>query len=119
MSGLVLKLKPTERLLINGALLENGTRRGSICVLSESAKVLRLRDIVHPDDANTPIRRVCCLIQLLFTQGVEDKLLRARIKDQLIDLKHVFLNTPAEAVIERVLQNVDAEENDYASLKFM
>lgn len=57
MTGLVLKLGPKERILINGAVIENGDRRSRITVLTAQANILRLKDAIHPDDANTPVRR--------------------------------------------------------------
>ena len=54
MSGLVLKLGPHERIMINGVVMENGDRRTRLNVLTPDANVLRLRDAIHPDEANTP-----------------------------------------------------------------
>ena len=34
MSGLVLKLSPKERVLINGAVIENGDRRSKLSIVS-------------------------------------------------------------------------------------
>ena len=65
MSGLVLKLGPRERVLINGVVMENGDRRARLNVLTPDANVLRLRDAIHPDEAKTPVRRVCYVAQLV------------------------------------------------------
>ncbi|MCV2867049.1 flagellar biosynthesis repressor FlbT [Defluviimonas sp. WL0002] len=67
MSGLVLKLAPHERLLVNGAVIENGDRRSRFTILSPNANILRLRDAIHPDQANTPVRRVCYIAQLVLS----------------------------------------------------
>ena len=42
MSGLVLKLGPKERLLINGAVIENGDRRCRLSVVSDSRFALSM-----------------------------------------------------------------------------
>ena len=65
MTGLVLKLGPRERVMINGVVMENGDRRTRLNVLTPDANVLRLRDAIHPDEANTPVRRVCYIAQLV------------------------------------------------------
>lgn len=65
MTGLVLKLGPRERILINGAVIENGERRSRINIVSPNANILRLKDAIHPDEVNTPVRRVCYLVQLI------------------------------------------------------
>ena len=67
MTGLVLKLRPKERVLINGAVIENGDRRSRFSVLTSDAKILRLRDALHPDEVTTPVRRVCYAAQLILT----------------------------------------------------
>jgi flagellar protein FlbT len=64
MSGLVLKLGPRERVLVNGAVIENGDRRSRLSILTPNANILRLRDAVSPENANTPVRRVCYVAQL-------------------------------------------------------
>lgn len=67
MSGLVLKLAPNERILINGAVIENGDRRARIAVKTADVHILRLRDAIHPDEATTPVSRVCYETQLILT----------------------------------------------------
>ncbi|MFT5629126.1 MAG: flagellar protein FlbT [Gammaproteobacteria bacterium] len=64
MSGLVLKLNPNERVLVNGAVIENGDRRSRLSILTPNANILRLRDAIRPDEVNTPVRRVCYIAQL-------------------------------------------------------
>jgi flagellar protein FlbT len=67
MSGLVLKLGPYERVLINGAVIENGDKRSRLSVMTPNAAILRLRDAIHPDQVTTPVRRVCYLAQLVLS----------------------------------------------------
>ncbi|MCK0120418.1 flagellar biosynthesis repressor FlbT [Loktanella sp. F6476L] len=67
MSGLVLKLNPKERVLVNGAVIENGDRRSRLSILTPNANILRLRDALRPDEVNTPVRRVCYVAQLILS----------------------------------------------------
>lgn len=67
MSGLVLKLSPKERVLINGAVIENGDRRSRLSIVTPNANILRLRDAIHPEQASTPVRRVCYALQLVLS----------------------------------------------------
>ena len=67
MTGLVLKLGPHERVLINGAVIENGEKRSRLAIMTPNANILRLRDAIHPEDVNTPVRRVCYIAQLVLT----------------------------------------------------
>ena len=71
MSGLVLKLGPKERVLINGAVVENGDRRSRLSIVTPNANILRLRDAIHPEEVNTPVRRVCYIAQLVLSGDAE------------------------------------------------
>jgi flagellar protein FlbT len=73
-SGLVLKLGPGERVLINGAVIENGERRSRLSIMTPGANILRLRDAIHPEEATTPVRRVCYIAQLVLSgdAGADD-----------------------------------------------
>lgn len=71
MSGLVLKLAPHERILINGAVIENGIRRTRLNIVTPGANILRLRDAIHPEDATTPVKRVCYVAQLVLSGDVD------------------------------------------------
>jgi len=71
MSGLVLKLGPKERVLVNGAVIENGDRRSRLSILTPNANILRLRDAIRPDEVTTPVRRVCYIAQLILSGDAE------------------------------------------------
>ena len=62
--ALKLSLKPGERLAINGAVVVNGDRRASL-IVENQANVLRERDILQPDDATTPAKRVYLPVMLM------------------------------------------------------
>ena len=72
MSGLVLKLNPRERVLVNGAVIENGDRRSKLSILTPNANILRLRDAIRPDEVNTPVRRVCYIAQLVLSGDADE-----------------------------------------------
>ena len=67
MTGLVLKLGPKERVLVNGAVIENGDRRARLAILTPNANILRLRDAIRPGEVTTPVRRVCYIAQLVLS----------------------------------------------------
>lgn len=79
MSGLVLKLNPKERVLVNGAVIENGDRRSRLSILTPNANILRLRDAIRPDEVNTPVRRVCYIAQLVLSGDVAEDDARLQI----------------------------------------
>jgi flagellar protein FlbT len=62
---LKLSLRPGEKFVVNGAVVQNGDRRASL-VLQNKASVLREKDIMQPDEAATPARRVYFPIMLMY-----------------------------------------------------
>ena len=62
---LKLSLKPGEKFVCNGAVLTNGERRVSL-VIENKASILRDRDIMQADQANTPAKRIYFPIMMLY-----------------------------------------------------
>ncbi|MDE2135193.1 MAG: flagellar biosynthesis repressor FlbT [Alphaproteobacteria bacterium] len=62
---LKLSLKPGEKFVLNGAVLTNGDKRTSL-VIQNKASVLREKDIMQPDAATTPARRVYLPIMMMY-----------------------------------------------------
>ncbi|MBK1634760.1 flagellar biosynthesis repressor FlbT [Rhodovulum adriaticum] len=108
MSGLVLKLGPGERVLVNGAVVENGDRRARLSILTPNANILRLRDAIHPEEVTTPVRRVCYIAQLVLSgdappDRARPQLLRGieQLSQALTDPdSHLRLATASRAVLD-------------------
>ncbi len=108
MTGLVLKLGPRERIMINGVVMENGDRRARLNVITPEANVLRLRDAIHPDDAKTPVRRVCYIAQLVLAGEADPEEARRQLLRGIEQLSQVFqdpdsrshLGAATDAVVE-------------------
>jgi flagellar protein FlbT len=64
MAGLILKLRAHEQILVNGVVMQNGDRNARLIVKTPDAKILRLRDAIHPEEVDTPVKRVCYIAQL-------------------------------------------------------
>ncbi|MGQ0532560.1 MAG: flagellar biosynthesis repressor FlbT [Caulobacteraceae bacterium] len=64
--ALKLTLRPRERIVINGAVFENGGERNIALLLQNKVSVLLDKDIMQPQDANTPVKRVYFLIMLMY-----------------------------------------------------
>lgn len=116
MSGLVLKLGPKERILINGAVIENGDRRARINVVTPDANILRLRDAIHPEDANTPVKRVCYVIQLILSGDVSHSDAKQQLLRGLEQLSQVFWDADSRTLIEKTTSLV-LEQKFYPALK--
>jgi flagellar protein FlbT len=90
MSGLVLKLNPRERVLVNGAVIENGDRRSRLSILTPNANILRLRDAIRPDEVNTPVRRVCYIAQLVLSGDVTENDAKTQLNQGIEQLSQVL-----------------------------
>ena len=62
---LKLSLKPGEKFVLNGAVVQNGDRRG-VLVLQNKASVLREKDIMQQDEVNTPARRIYFPVMMMY-----------------------------------------------------
>ena len=62
---LKLSLKPGEKFVLNGAVVQNGDRRGAL-ILQNKASVLREKDIMQPDEAVTPARRIYFPVMMMY-----------------------------------------------------
>jgi flagellar protein FlbT len=61
---LAVKLKPGERLVVNGAVLHNGNTR-NVLYFANRASILRERDVMQEEQAVTPTSRVYFIVQLM------------------------------------------------------
>ncbi|MDK3071609.1 flagellar biosynthesis repressor FlbT [Sedimentitalea sp. JM2-8] len=106
MSGLVLKLSPKERVLINGAVIENGDRRSRLSIVTPDANILRLRDAIHPDEATTPVRRVCYSAQLILTGDSDPETARFSLLRRIEELSQVFTDPDSRACLAEATESL-------------
>lgn len=116
MSGLVLKLGPHERVVINGAVIENGDRRTRLAVMTPNAHILRLRDAIHPDQANTPVRRVCYIAQLLLTGDADPAEAAQQIQCGIDQLLQVLIDAESRQLLSQATKALVGGQH-YQALK--
>lgn len=70
---LKLSLKPGEKFVLNGAVVQNGDRR-AVLVLQNKASVLREKDILQEADVQTPARRIYFPVMMMYLdEGSADR----------------------------------------------
>ena len=116
MSGLVLKLAPKERVLINGAVIENGDKRSRLSIVTPNANILRLRDAIHPHEVNTPVKRVCYIAQLVLSGDADPKEARQQLVRGIEQLSQVFVDYDSRQQLTLATQAV-LEDQYYQALK--
>ena len=87
---LKLSLKPGEKFVLNGAVVQNGDRRG-VLVLQNKASVLREKDIMQAEDANSPSRRVYFAVMMMYL----DEANAERYSDEFVRRLTEFMNVIA------------------------
>lgn len=116
MPGLILKLGPNERVMINGVVLENGARRSRLNILTPDANVLRLRDAIHPEEARTPVRRVCYIAQLVLAGEAAPDEARRQLLLGIEQLSQVFDDPDSRSRLVEAARHL-REERWYQTLK--
>jgi flagellar protein FlbT len=62
---LKLDLRPHEKVFLNGAVIVNGSSRCQLAVLND-VPVLREKDILKEENADTPCKRIYLAVQLMY-----------------------------------------------------
>jgi flagellar biosynthesis repressor protein FlbT len=116
MTGLVLKLGPHERVLINGAVIENGNRRSKLAIMTPNANILRLRDAIHPEEVTTPVRRVCYIAQLVLSGDAVPEQARLQLLRGIEQLSQILTDHDSRLQLNQATASV-LENNHYQALK--
>jgi flagellar protein FlbT len=63
--ALKITLKPNERIILGGAVVVNGETKCEL-LIENNTTLLREKDILREEDANSPCRRIYFTIQLMY-----------------------------------------------------
>ena len=73
--ALKVELKPGEKLLVGNCVITNSDQRTRLFIQGQ-APILREKDILTQDTANTPAKRVYLAVQIMYIEGNIDALRR-------------------------------------------
>lgn len=118
MPGLILKLRAHEQILVNGVVMQNGDRNARLIIKTPDAKILRLRDAIHPEEATTPVRRVCYIAQLAVAGEASTPETAGQLRKGISQLRNALNGFDGVELLDDALQAVD-EENFYGALKYL
>ncbi|MEL6568873.1 MAG: flagellar biosynthesis repressor FlbT [Pseudomonadota bacterium] len=79
---LKLSLKPGESFVVNGAVVRNGDRRG-VLLLENRARVLREKDILQPEQVDTPAKAAYFAVMQMYLLGQNSGPLHVQAQDAL------------------------------------
>lgn len=115
--ALKLRLKPHEKAIINGAVIENGSRSTDI-IVHNFAQILRDPDVMQEEEANTPSKRCYFAAQLMIIDPPNSTRYREMFTSYLNDLRGAFLNQDILAKLDEAEAGV-AEQNYYKALRVL
>jgi flagellar protein FlbT len=95
---LKLKLAAHECLVVNGAVMVNGGYRATL-VIRNFAHIMREKDVLQEEDADTPTRRLYFQVQAMLMQPPPPSELMADFAASLAQLRASFIKPDALATL--------------------
>lgn len=89
--ALVIDLKPSESVIIGNALITNDATRTRLHIEGDSP-ILREKDIMREEDANTPSKRIYFTIQLMYLSTEPEKIHKLYF-DQIHEIQNAAPST--------------------------
>ena len=110
---LTINLKPHERLIVNGVVIENSGPAAKI-LIHNNAALLRERDIVTEEQANTPARRIYFAVQCQYLFPGKSEVFLPIIEKFLAEFEEA---APSTAAVTDEIRREVAEGLYYKALK--
>lgn len=102
---LKLSLKPGEKFVLNGAVITNGDKRTSL-VIQNKACLLRERDILQPEEATTPVRRIYFPIMMMYLEPGETETYHTEFALRMTEFMGAIRNGAALAQCVEISRDV-------------
>lgn len=97
-----LSLKPNERVIIGGAVIKNGPKSSSFTIENQTI-LLREKDILTEDSADSPAKRIYYVVQLMYLSGGLDE--AHEYHSQFFTLTREFMAAcPTETVLSNIAE---------------
>ena len=116
MPGLILKLRAHEQILVNGVVMQNGERNARLIVKTPNVNILRLRDAIHPDEVDTPVKRVCYIAQLAVAGEAEPEAAAAQLGSGIAQLKDALRDIEGSEHLDAAIEQL-RRRNFYGVLR--
>lgn len=116
MPGLILKLRAHEQVLVNGVVMQNGDRTARLIIKTPNAHILRLRDAIHPDEVDTPVKRVCYIAQLAVAGEVDEEAAACQLSRGIAQLQDAIGGIEGTEHLDIALEEL-RRRNFYAVLR--
>ena len=106
---LKLSLKPGEKFVLNGAVLQNGDRRTTL-VLQNKASVLREKDIMQAEDVSSPARHIYFPVMMMYLDEAGSESFYEEFALRLTEFMGVIRNPSVQSTCVQASKHVLARE---------
>ena len=107
--ALKLSLKPSERFVINGAVVQNGDRRTDLVILNK-VSILREKDIMQLENADTPVKRIYFAVMMMYMDSKSEKQFYQEFVERISEFMKAIKNEEALAACVSIIENVQAKQ---------
>ena len=107
--ALKLTLSPKEKLVVNGAVIQNGERRANV-VIQNKAAILREKDIMMPDEATTPMRRIYFAIMMMYLEESSVMQYRDLFNERIAEFMQAIRHVEVLSICKEIIALVQDEE---------
>lgn len=105
--ALKLTLKPGEKFVINGAVVVNGDRRTNL-VIQNKVSILREKDIILPQEAVTPVKRIYFAIMMLYLDEKTQKGFYDEFVLRVTEFMNAIKDPEAISMSVKIIEDVHA-----------
>ncbi len=107
--ALKLSLKPGEKFVINGAVVVNGDRRTTL-VIQNKVSLLRQKDILLPQNVDTPVKRIYFPIMMLYLDSPGGKGYADEFSQRMAEFMNAITNSDALKDCIKIIEAVNSKE---------
>ena len=113
---LKIQLKPKERVIINGAVIEGHTDNRTEIIVMNNASVMRQKHILQEDQANTPCKRLYFTLQMMYIDEDQRETYKSGFQRFYKDLDET-MTIPTIKTSLKLIQESVAQGKYYEALK--
>ncbi len=106
MAGLMLKFPAGDRIVVNGAVIENVGRGARLRLLTPDTQLLRLRDAVDPAAATTPVGRLTHVVQMMLIGELPPREMLPDALSGLATLRLAFVDEDDRDCIDQIVDHL-------------
>lgn len=107
--SLKLKLKPHERIIVNGCIMRNDSNRRMSVEIENHSDILRGSEMLDADSANTPVKRICYLVQIALVSRNHREQILSDIRAKISEVREILEKSHGES-LDQIMNLIDAGE---------